>query len=69
MTKVNFKNVLSRISNQVIKKMRRIVFIAQKNRKKSLVQKGKNLTRSERQRNDVAHLLLHNIVLNLDEEK
>ena len=46
-----------------------MVFIAQKNRKKSLVQKGENLTRYERQRNDVAHLLLHNIVLNLDEEK
>ena len=34
-----------------------------------LVQKGANLSRNERQVNDVAHPLLPNLVLHLDEEK
>ena len=44
-----------------------------KNRAKSyprdLVQKGANLSRNERQVNDVAHPLLPNLVLHLDEER
>ena len=34
-----------------------------------LVQKGENLSRNKRQRNDVAHPLLPNLDIHLDEEK
>ena len=34
-----------------------------------LVQKGENVSRNKRQRNDVAHPFLPNLVIHLDEEK
>ena len=36
---------------------------------KILIQKGENLTRNERQGNDVAHFLLYNLVFHQDEKK
>ena len=56
-----------------IKIMRRMALMAQKQSKELsneiLVQKGANLSRNERQRNDAAHPLLPNLVLHLDEER
>ena len=68
MTEVNLKNVQSQRSDQeneedgsdVSKKEQRVI-------QKSLVQKGANLTRNERQQNDLALLL--NLVFHLYEEK
>ena len=51
----------------------RMALMAQKQSKELsneiLVQKGANLSRNERQRNDVTHPLLLNLVLHLDEQR
>ena len=70
MAEVNLKDVQCKRSDQ---KIRRMALTAQKWSKelpnKILVQKEVNLSRNERQGNDVAHLLLPNLVLHLDEER
>ena len=59
--------------NEAIKRMMWMTLIAQKRSKELssgiLAQKGTNLTRNKRQGNNVAHLLLPNLVLQLDEVK
>ena len=70
-----WQRLISRMYNakEAIKKIRRMALTAQKWGKelsnKILVQKEVNLSRNERQGNDVAHLLLPNLVLHLDEER
>ena len=60
-------------AKEAFKKMRRMALMAQEDSKelsnKILVQKGANLSRNERQGNNVAHLHLPNLVLHLDEER
>ena len=54
-----------------IKKMRRGSHGSKKSKKlfsEILIQQEKNLTRNEKQGNDVAHLFFHNLVLHVDEE-
>ena len=70
-----WQRLISRMYNakEAIKKISRMGLMAQKYSKelsnKILVQKGVNLSRNESQGNDVAHLLLPNLVLHLDEER
>ena len=70
-----WQRLISRTYNakKAIKIMRRMALMAQKQSKELsneiLVQKGANLSRNERQRNDAAHPLLPNLVLHLDEER
>ena len=70
MAEVNLKNLQCERSNQ---EMRRMALIAQKQSKELsneiLVQKRANLSRNERQGNDVTHPFLLSLVLHLDEER
>ena len=67
MAGVNLKNVQSKRSNQENEKDSSH---GPKNKASTiLAQRGANFTRNERQRNEVTHHLLSNLVIPLDEEK
>ena len=71
-----WQGLISRLYNvkEAIKIMRKMAALLTENYNKELsnnilVQKGENLSRNKRQRNDVAHPFLSNFVIHLDEEK